>query len=252
MVDHIVSSQILSFTLALIAIFAALAVLFRSLGLALLSLPANLLPVFVTLGAMGLLGVRLDVATVTIAAIVLGIVVDDTVLFLYFLRHEQERRASMADAIRAAVDGAGQSILMTTLALGLGFLVYGLAEVKSIVWFGLLVSLAMATALLADLKSSAHEPPLPWAWAGQPLRIRTDAARARPETLRNSFVLVRPRIVAENPVSSISAPGNRTASSSYSAEVQPRLVLRQNMPADRGSSSRSGKAKSRACSFPPR
>ena len=119
MVDHIVSSQILSFTLALIAIFAALAVLFRSLGLALLSLPANLLPVFVTLGAMGLLGVRLDVATVTIAAIVLGIVVDDTVLFLYFLRHEQERRASMADAIRAAVDGAGKSILMTTLALGL-------------------------------------------------------------------------------------------------------------------------------------
>ena len=151
MVDHIVSTQILSFALALIAIFAALAVLFRSLGMALLSLPANLLPVFVTLGAMGLLGVRLDLATVTIAAIVLGIVVDDTVLFLYFLRHEQERRASVADAIRAAVDGAGQSILMTTLALGLGFLVYGLAEVKSIVWFGLLVSLAMATALLADL-----------------------------------------------------------------------------------------------------
>ena len=151
MVDHIVSSQVRSFALALIVIFAALAVLFRSLGMALLSLPGNLLPVLLTLGAMGLLGVRLDVATVTIAAIVLGIVVDDTVLFLYFLRHEQQRRASIADALSAAIDGAGQSILMTTLALGLGFLVYGLAEVKSIVWFGLLVCFAMASALLADL-----------------------------------------------------------------------------------------------------
>jgi predicted RND superfamily exporter protein len=151
MVDHIVSSQIRSFALALIVIFAALAVLFRSLSMALLSLPGNLLPVLLTLGAMGLLGVRLDVATVTIAAIVLGIVVDDTVLFLYFLRHEQRRHASMSDALSAAVDSAGQSILITTLALGLGFLVYGLAEVKSIVWFGVFVSFAMVSALLADL-----------------------------------------------------------------------------------------------------
>jgi predicted RND superfamily exporter protein len=53
--------------------------------------------------------------------------------------------------VRAAVDGAGQSIVMTTLALALGFLVYGLADIKSIVWFGLLVSFAMVAALLADL-----------------------------------------------------------------------------------------------------
>jgi predicted RND superfamily exporter protein len=91
MVDYVVSSQVWSFALALVAIFAAIAILFRSAGLALLSLPGNLLPVFLTLGVMGLIGVRLDVATVTIAAVVLGIVVDDTVLFLHGLRHEPQR-----------------------------------------------------------------------------------------------------------------------------------------------------------------
>ena len=174
MVDHIVSSQVRSFTLALIAIFVALAVLFRSLRMALLSLPCNLLPILITLGTMGWLGIRLDVATVTIAAIVLGIVVDDTVLFLYFLRHEQKRRASIADAVRAAVEGAGQSILITTVALGLGFLVYGLAEIKSIVWFGMLICLAMATAVLADLVL------LPALIA----RARTTVRSGRPDDIR--------------------------------------------------------------------
>jgi predicted RND superfamily exporter protein len=151
MIDYVVSSQVWSFALALVAIFAAIGILFRSAGLALLSLPGNLLPVFLTLGVMGLTGVRLDVATVTIAAVVLGIVVDDTVLFLHSLRHEQGRQLPTAEAVRAAVDGAGQSIVMTTVALTLGFLIYGLADIKSIVWFGLLVSFAMVTALLADL-----------------------------------------------------------------------------------------------------
>jgi len=151
MVDYVVSSQIWSFALALVAVFAAIAILFRSVGLALLSLPGNLLPVYLTLGVMGLTGVRLDVATVTIAVVVLGLVVDDTVLFLHGLRHEQGRHISTTEAVRAAVDGAGQSIVMTTVVLTLGFLIYGLADIKSIVWFGLLVSFAMVTALLADL-----------------------------------------------------------------------------------------------------
>jgi predicted RND superfamily exporter protein len=151
MVDYLVSSQINSFAFALITIFVTLAIFFRSWRMALLSLPSNLLPILLTLGIMGWLGIRLDVATVTIAAIVLGIVVDDTVLFLYSLRHEQGQRASQEEAVQTAVEGSGQSILITSLVLGLGFLVYGLAEIKSVVWFGLLVSLAMGAAVIADL-----------------------------------------------------------------------------------------------------
>ena len=152
MMDYIVRSQITSFGLAFGVVFALIAVLFRSIRLAALAVPANLLPVLVTLGAMGLLGVRLDVATVTIAAVVLGLVVDDTVQFLYRLRHELSLNPDDPDAgVRAAVSSVGRSLAITTVVLCLGFSVLGLAQIKSVIWFGLLISLAMGTALIADL-----------------------------------------------------------------------------------------------------
>jgi hypothetical protein len=152
MMDYIVRSQITSFGLAFGVIFALIAILFRSIRLAALAVPANLLPVLVTLGAMGLLGVRLDVATVTIGAVVLGLVVDDTVQFLYRLRHELLLSPDDPDAgVRAAVGSVGRSLAITTVVLCLGFSVLGLAQIKSVIWFGLLISLAMGTALIADL-----------------------------------------------------------------------------------------------------
>ncbi len=152
MMDYIVRSQITSFGLAFGVVFALIAILFRSIRLAALAVPANLLPVLVTLGAMGLLGVRLDVATVTIAAVVLGLVVDDTVQFLYRLRHELSLTPDDPDAgVRAAVSSVGRSLAITTVVLCLGFSVLGLAQIKSVIWFGLLISLAMGTALVADL-----------------------------------------------------------------------------------------------------
>jgi predicted RND superfamily exporter protein len=150
--DYIVRSQITSFGLAFGVVFALIAILFRSVRLAALAVPANLLPVLVTLGAMGLLGVRLDVATVTIAAVVMGLVVDDTVQFLYRLRHELRLTPDDPEAgVRAAVGSVGRSLAITTVVLCLGFSVLGLAQIKSVIWFGLLISLAMGTALVADL-----------------------------------------------------------------------------------------------------
>ncbi len=152
MMDFIVRSQVTSFGLAFVVVFALIALLFRSVRLAALAIPANLLPVLVTLGAMGLLGVRLDVATVTIAAVVLGLVVDDTVQFLYRLRHELGVHGEDVDAgVRAAVGTVGRSLAITTVVLVLGFSVLGLAQIKSVIWFGLLIALAMGSALIADL-----------------------------------------------------------------------------------------------------
>jgi len=151
MMDYIVSSQVRSFGIAFVVVFALIAVLFRSARLAALAIPANLLPVLATLGLMGMLGIRLDVATVTIAAIVLGLVVDDTVQLLYRLRHEQRRHTDPVEAVRAAVRGVGRPMAITTLVLGLGFSVLGFAAIKSVAWFGVLLSTALASALLADL-----------------------------------------------------------------------------------------------------
>jgi len=149
--DHIVASQLSSFALAFVIIFALIGVLFRSVRMAILAVPANLLPVFITLGCMGALGIRLDVATVTIAAIVLGLVVDDTTQFLYRYREMRRQHDSVEDAVTGTVRSVGRPLLITTVVLAGGFSVLGLAAIKSVAYFGLLLCIALISALLADL-----------------------------------------------------------------------------------------------------
>jgi predicted RND superfamily exporter protein len=151
MADYVVPSQLASFALAFLTVFAAIGFLFRSGWFAALAVPANLVPVVFILGAMGLAGIRLDVATVTIASVVLGLVVDDSVHFLYRLYHECRRRVVQAEALRATARAAGHSILTTTAALVVGFSVFGLAEIKSIIWFGLLIAIGLVAGVIADL-----------------------------------------------------------------------------------------------------
>ena len=149
--DYIVQSQLTSFGLAFVLIFSLIGVLFRSVRLAALAVPANLLPVLLTLGIMGLLGIRLDVATVTITAIVLGLVVDDSIQFIYRYRHEARQTHDPATAIRATVRGVGRPMALTSAVLGLGFSVLALAAIKSVAWFGMLLAAALFSALFCDV-----------------------------------------------------------------------------------------------------
>jgi predicted RND superfamily exporter protein len=152
MMDYIVVSQLRSFGLAFVIVFGLLALLFRSHRVAALAVPANLLPILFVLGVMGVAGIRLDVATVTIAAIVLGLVVDDTVQFLYRFRAElAESPDDHEAAVRRTIDGIGRTLAITTIVLALGFSVLGLAEVKSVAYFGVLISLSLVFALLCDV-----------------------------------------------------------------------------------------------------
>lgn len=151
MMDYVVRSQILSFAVAFVLIFGLLAVGYRSVRMAVLAIPANLFPVFVTLGVMGALGIRLDVATVTIAAIVLGLVVDDTVHFLYRFRLVLRETGSHEEAVRRVMTTTGVAMTTTTVVLTAGFSVLVLATVKSVAFFGLLVATAAGTALVGDL-----------------------------------------------------------------------------------------------------
>ena len=132
-------------------IFTLIGLLFRSVRMALLAVPANLLPVLMTLGLMGLLGIRLDVATVTIAAIVLGLVVDDTTQFLYRYREMRRQHSEPRDVVFNTVRSVGRPMLITTVVLAGGFSVLGLAAIKSVAYFGLLLAAALVSALLADL-----------------------------------------------------------------------------------------------------
>ena len=148
-VDEIVSSQLKGFATALTLIVILLGLVMRSVRRVALAIPANLFPVLLTLGLMGLTGIPLDVATATIATVILGLVVDDTV---HMLRPPTDRsNASLSDSLLASSRKAGGTLLITSVILSLGFLVLGMAEIRSIAWFGLLTSFAMACAIVTDL-----------------------------------------------------------------------------------------------------
>ena len=148
--DHIVTSQ-LELRHCLRGDLLLIGLLFRSPRLVILTIPANLLPVFVTLGAMGAVGIRLDVATVTIAAIVLGLVVDDTTQFLYRYREMARRHDDVSEVVIETVRSVGRPMLITTIILAGGFSVLALAAIKSVAYFGVLLAIALISAVLVDL-----------------------------------------------------------------------------------------------------
>lgn len=150
MMDLIVHTQLESFAFAFLMVISILAVIFRSSYQLLLIALSNLLPVILILGVMGIAGIRLDVATVTIAAIVFGLVVDDTVQFLYRYRHERLQHHHATALLRTA-SCIGHAMGLTTLVMVVGFSILAFAAIKSIIWFGLLIALAMLGALVADL-----------------------------------------------------------------------------------------------------
>jgi len=150
MMTLLTDSLVRSFGLAMLVILVMIGVLFQSTRAALLSLLPNGLPILLTLGLMGGLAIPLDVATMTIAAIVFGLVVDDTIHLLH--RYATVRqKASRTRAILKSARQAGRRMAITTSVLVGGFLVLCFAQIKSIVWLGLLSAVAIVSALLADL-----------------------------------------------------------------------------------------------------
>ncbi len=150
MMSLLVEALVNSFALALLVILGMIALIFRSLRAAVLSLIPNVLPILLTLGLMGWTGIPLNVATMTIAAVVFGLVVDDTIhLFRHYVdaRHENGPVA----AIRESAHHTGRRMAITTSVLVGGFLVLCFAQIKSVAWVGGLSALAIVVALAADL-----------------------------------------------------------------------------------------------------
>ena len=150
-VDYIMASQIRAFFIALGLIFLLMLLWLRSLRFALISLVANVLPVGMMLSAMVALGLTLDVASATIAAIVLGVSIDDTIHFLYHWRQAEQEGMSWDEALDHTYAHAGVAAVITTALLVVGFPVLMFAEVKTVFYFGLLTTIAAIAALLADL-----------------------------------------------------------------------------------------------------
>jgi hypothetical protein len=150
-IEYVVQSTVWGLGLAFVLVFILMGFLVRSpLGM-LAALPTNVLPLLLVFGVMGWFGIPLDLATATVGAIVLGIVVDDTIHFLH--RYEQERRTgrTSAESVRRSIVSTGRSIALTSLVLGGGFAVLMAAGARGLVYFGLVATLAIIGAALADL-----------------------------------------------------------------------------------------------------
>lgn len=144
-------TQLRSFPTALFLAWAILVVYFRSAFLTLAALLPTLIPVVVTLGAMGWLGMNLDIGRAMIAAILIGIGVDDAVHVLTRYRRELAANASPDLAIRRAVLHAGPAVATTSVALCLGFLALTASAWQTVSSFGLFISLAIAGAMVSTL-----------------------------------------------------------------------------------------------------
>ncbi len=151
MQGYLIESQIKTFILAFILIFICIALLLKSARIGMMSMIPNLVPIAITLGVMGYVGINLDVATIMIASVAIGISVDDTIHFLYRFKEEFKKDGDHYLAIQRTLSGVGRALIFTTVVASCGFLVFCLSSFKAIQYFGLLTGITMVGALVADL-----------------------------------------------------------------------------------------------------
>ena len=144
------SSMLQSFSVAFLAITLLIGLLLRSFKMGIIAMVPNLLPVLLVISVMGWFGIPLSVATITVASIIFGIVVDDTIHFLYTYKNQDKTLPPM-QRLDHVFQQVGSPIITTTLVTGTGFLAFLASPFIPLGYFGLLISLSLWTALLCDL-----------------------------------------------------------------------------------------------------
>lgn len=133
------------------AIFTLMIVLFRSFWVGIISMLANVVPVTITFGLMGLLNISLNFATAPLAAIALGIAIDDTIHFLSRFKREFSLDRDYEGAIARTMESVGKPILITSVILTAGFFIFLLSNFQFTRNMGMLISFTVAGAILGDL-----------------------------------------------------------------------------------------------------
>ncbi|HEV8319058.1 MAG TPA: MMPL family transporter [Vicinamibacterales bacterium] len=150
--DHyLVVSQLSSFATAFITVFAVIFVLFRSARFGLLAVIANAVPVLAVLGLMGWMDISLNVATIMVASVALGIVDDDTIHFIGRYRRDAARGVGTEEAIEIATVHEGRASLTTAIINSLGYGIMVFSEYRPTAWFGGLLALTLAVAFIAEV-----------------------------------------------------------------------------------------------------
>ena len=151
MLRSLFTSQISTLGAVLGGVAAMLLLLFRSPTLAVLGIVPNLLAAGAVLGAMGLLSIPLDLMTITVAAITIGIAVDNAIHYIYRFREEFAERRDYIATLHVCHANIGKAVFYTSATVIFGFSILVLSNFLPTIYFGLLTGLAMSIALLAVL-----------------------------------------------------------------------------------------------------
>jgi predicted RND superfamily exporter protein len=151
MLQSLFESQIKSLGVVMLGIAVMLLVLFRSIKLALIGVVPNILAASIILGLMGWLKIPMDMMTITIASITLGIAVDNSIHYLYRFRTELPRLGDYVATLHYCHANIGRAIFYTATTIIVGFSILVLSNFLPTIFFGLLTALGMAIALFASL-----------------------------------------------------------------------------------------------------
>ncbi|MGH1537232.1 MAG: efflux RND transporter permease subunit [Gammaproteobacteria bacterium] len=142
-------SQILTLGTVFIAILIMLIILFRSFKLAIIGTLPNIFTALFILGCMGVFGIPLDIMTITIAAITIGIGVDYAIHYIHRYKKEYAESGNNYQAIHTSQTTVGKALYFTSITITLGFVVLILSNFVPSIYFGLLTSVAMLISLFA-------------------------------------------------------------------------------------------------------
>ncbi|MEE2693272.1 MAG: MMPL family transporter [Pseudomonadota bacterium] len=151
MLQSLFSSQIQTIGFVFISIMFMFVILFRSLFLAIIAIIPNILPAALVLGFMGIKSIPLDLMTITIAAISVGIAVDNTIHYIIRFKREFLNNQNYLETVKICHGSIGKAMYYTSSIIVIGFSILSLSNFIPTIYFGLLTGLAMLTALLASL-----------------------------------------------------------------------------------------------------
>ena len=151
MLQSLFSSQIKSLGFVIMAIFFMFIILFKSIKISILGIIPNIIASSLVIGSIGIFRIPLDIMTITIAAITIGIAVDNTIHYLYRYKEQLNKTMINNEAINISHNNVGYAVLTTSITIALGFSVLIASNFIPTILFGVFTSLAMIIAMLGVL-----------------------------------------------------------------------------------------------------
>ncbi len=150
MINNTITSMAKSYSIAIGVITFLMVLLIGKIRIGLLSMIPNLTPILITLGVIAVTPIPMDLFTMMVASIAIGLAVDDTIHFMHNFRRYYERCGDPKQAVFETLHTTGRAMLITSVVLSLGFFIYGFATMQNIANFGRLTGVTIILALLAD------------------------------------------------------------------------------------------------------